>query len=166
VEHGFAGACGSFVVLIIATTASQPGKRAFDNPAFRQHHEASDADRPQHRLQNPTKRGTHPIGQATASIGRIGKQNLQSSKALAHLFEQQPSAILILHIGAMHHHGQDQSQGVDCQMSFAAGDLFAGIVATNSADFRGFLRFWLSRIAARGLALRPSARRTCSRSVS
>jgi hypothetical protein len=55
-----------------------------------------------------------------------------------------------LPLGAMHHHRQDQPQGIDRQMSFAAGDLFAGIVATHSADFR---RFYALAVENRGAGL-------------
>ena len=57
----------------------------------------------------------------------------------------------------MHDDRQDQSQGVDREMAFAAGDFFAGIVAPNAADFRGFHAL---AVEDRGTGSRLSSRGT------
>src|SRR5436190_6018431 len=99
---------------------------------------------------------TWPAPNRASRCGRRPNRQTELSgvQSLAHLLEQQPGAILILHIGAMYDHGQDQPQGIDCQMSFATSHLFAGIVATNAANFRGFYALAVENRGA-GFGLSP-----------
>jgi len=65
----------------------------------------------------------------------------------------------------MHHDGEDQADGVDNDMSLAAVDFLARVVAADP-PFSVVLTLWLSMIAALGVASRPAATRTSSRSES
>ena len=39
--------------------------------------------------------------------------------------------VTVLHIGARHHHGEDQAEGIDEDVPLAAFDLFARIIPTD-----------------------------------
>src|SRR5262245_13396237 len=56
---------------------------------------------------------------------------------MTHLIEQASRTILVLHVGTMHDHGEDQPQRVDSKVPFASADLFASVVAPLAANFRG-----------------------------
>ena len=77
--------------------------------------------------------------------------------------QQTARAVAILHTGAMDHDVQQQAEGVDEDVPFAAGDLLARVVALRvdrRPPFCAALALWLSRIATVGWALRPEASRT------
>ena len=65
----------------------------------------------------------------------------------------------------MHHHGQQQPEGVNHDMAFASFHLLASVIAT-WAPFSVVFTLWLSIIAAEGVGSLPSNSRTLGRKVS
>ena len=106
----------------------------------------------------------HPIDQS-ARIAAIGPYQQQARKTPYHTSEDELGSVAVLDGGRMQHDGEDQADGVDNDMSFAAVDFLAGII-TAARPFSVVLTLWLSMIAALGVASRPASRRTCSRSES
>ena len=82
-------------------------------------------------------------------------------KSPARSVQDTPATITVLDVRRVHYDRQDQAERIDKDMPFAAFDLLAGVV-TALPPFP-VLTVWLSRIAALGVGLRPSFRRTCSR---
>src|SRR4051812_15516032 len=76
--------------------------------------------------------GPHPWDQR-AGVAAISPDAPQPAEALPQGGEQQAGAVAVLHVGWMHAHQQDQSQGIDQKMSLSSRHLLASIVATNSA---------------------------------
>lgn len=144
--------------------AADPGKGALDDPALRQHDElvqlASLDD-----LQPPaTGLGDRPGG-AWPLVTGIGEDLLDEGKRSACLAQHRTGAVAVLYAGRMHDDAQQEAKRVDQDVTLAAGDLLARVVALRvdrRPPFCAALALWLSMIAAVGLASRPSRSRTAT----
>lgn len=160
VAHGQIDHCfsGTGMVLVIFTQASivpEPGKGAFYNPAFGQDFECRRAVPFLDDVDDPSVLLMHPFDKPSF-INSIGPDTADPVQRPAGDFPQHPPCpIAVLHIGGMHHHGPDQSEGVDEQVSFPSLYAFACIVAARP-PFCVVFTDWLSRINALGVQFRPS----------
>lgn len=90
------------------------------------------------------------------SIGCIRPDFLETRKLLSQQINQPPANRAILTIGFRDKGFEYQAFGVYYQVTLAALDLFACIVAP-TAPFSVVLTDWLSMIAALGVGSRPSS---------
>jgi hypothetical protein len=79
--------------------------------------------------------------------------------------QQRLRPVAVWHTGSRDHHRQDQAEGIDEEMTFAALDLFVRIEATDP-PFSVVLTDWLSMLPALGWRCLPVATRTSPRSRS
>ena len=128
-DDGFARFGRAFVVFAVSPVASQPGERAFDDPALGQGDKPFDRDRSQHRLQHPAEGVANPLGQTIAAIRRVRKKHLKAAESCLQPDQGQSSSIVILPVGAVNDDGEHQPQGIDHQVPLASVDLFPCIVA-------------------------------------
>ena len=70
-----------------------------------------------------------------ARIAAIGPYQQQAGETRRQSPEDKLGSVAVLDRGAMHHHGKDQTDGLDNDMSFAAVDFLAGVV-TVAPPFR------------------------------
>ncbi len=146
-----------FIVFRQSAILSQPGKRALDDPSFRQHDEPI-----QHRtfddLDETPVPPACPIDEPTG-IATVGKDQLETSEARSQLPDQQLATVAILDVGRMDNQRHDQANGIDDQMTRTAKDFLARIVPT-IPPFSAVFTDWLSMMPTLGVGLRPSFRRT------
>ena len=99
-------------------------------------------------------------------IACIGEDALNEGKqAPGAPIEHQSRSVSVLHVGGMDDDIQEQAERVDKNMPLAARNLLARIEALRverSAPFCAALALWLSRMAAVGLASRPSCSRVAT----
>lgn len=106
---------------------------------------------------------TGPAHKSTG-IGPIGPDLSEARETPARSFQHLAGPVAVLKVSRVHHHRQDQAERVYQDMAFTPFDLLARVVPPLPPF--PVLTVWLSRIAALGVGLRPSLRRTCSRSRS
>ena len=80
-------------------------------------------------LHGRAKRRLDPLDEAALLVPALGPDELEARKAVLEWFEQAFSTVLILDVGLMHQHVEDQPIGIHEQMPLAAFDLLAPIVA-------------------------------------
>ena len=117
------------VILGVPSTATDPGERTFDDPAFGQDDEAFDANRPQHCLQHPAERFADPGRQVVAAVGAVGEDDLQPMKAIAEAHQDEAGSVVVLPITAVNDDREHQPQRIDRHVPLAAGDLLSRVVA-------------------------------------
>ena len=96
-------------------------------------------------------------------VAGVGPDQLQPGKAVADAGEDQGGAVTILHAGRVDDDPHRQALGVDQRMDLATLQTLAGVVAhlvIVRPPFSADLTVWLSRMAAVGLASRPSRSRS------
>lgn len=147
IDPGFFAAGEQLVVLPQTPAGGEPGKGAFHHPAPRQHLEAAGPARrllcaacrdPDaalaapgvgHNLDLAAQLGLDPVGEAAALVAAIRPDQLEPWEDPAQGSQQQFAALLVLDVGLMHQHLQDQAGGVDQQVALAPLDLLAAIIA-------------------------------------
>jgi hypothetical protein len=103
-------------------------------------------------VQHELEAGAGPVDEL-AGIAAVGPDQPDAAECSRESFQQWLGAVAVLHAGGGDQYAQQQTQRVDGDVVFAAVDLPTRIVATAGP-------------AADGMASRPSARRTRSRSPS
>ncbi len=151
----------SFVVLAQPSAASEPGERPLDDPPPRQDNEAFLILWPGDDLDHPAADRPCPVDQVRL-IALIDPDPPEAGEASQGGPEHQLGAVAFLDIRRMDHHDQQQPQRIDQDVALAAVYVLGGVVAPRP-PFSVVFTDWLSRIAALGVASRPSASRTCSR---
>lgn len=123
------GASVAFEVAGQAAVSTDPGERAFDDPAFGENDEAmqlvalDDLELPGAGLCNG-------CGCLCALVAGIREDTLdEGEEAAGAPIEDESSAIAILHIGRMHNDAQQEAERVDEDVPLAARDLLARIKA-------------------------------------
>ena len=156
-NHSFTALRQGLIVLGQAAVLTQPCKRSFNDPPFRQHNKAMQCGTLDNfnEASGPTPR---PINEA-AGIAAVGKDQLQTSKTRPQSAEQELAAISVLNVGRMNDQGHDQADRIDDQMALAAKDFLAGIVPA-VPPFSAVFTDWLSMMPTLGVGLRPALRRT------
>jgi hypothetical protein len=152
----------TFEVFGEAATATDPGERAFDDPAFGENDEAmqlgalDDLDGPG---AGPDQGG----GQLRSLVVGVGKDAFDEREQTARAtVEDQRRAVAVLHVGRMRHGVQQEPERVDQNMPLATLDLLARVVARGidrGPPFCAPLALCASMMATVGLAARPA----CSR---
>jgi hypothetical protein len=135
IDHGLPGLSLPFVVAVEPARTSQPAKGAFHNPAPRQDLEGMQLGTFDYlyRAAPPVLR---PVQQGSG-VATVGPDVSDSPRGLLpeEGRQQLPSRIPVLNVGWQDHHQQHQTHRIDQDMSFAALDLFAGIVTPLVAGF-------------------------------
>jgi hypothetical protein len=121
--------CGiTFEVTSQAAIATDPGKRPFNNPTFRQDLKASRIGS-LHDLQLPCSGAPDDEGHLLACISPISKDTLDERKQSACPTQERERPIPVLNISWMHDDAQQETQRVDQDVPLAALDLLARVVA-------------------------------------
>lgn len=87
-------------------------------------------------LNVPSKRFLDPFDEATLAVGTISPDEFESWKASLKRLQEQFSPFLILNIGLMDQHLQDQTHRIYKYMSFAPFHFLAAVIPTSPP-------FWL-----------------------
>src|SRR5262245_8907742 len=130
-DNGFTRLCCVFVVPTQAAIPPQPGKRPFHHPPALQRDEPFLPRRAAHDHDpvGPVMH-TQPTVEVMVVILVVRLHHLQPREILArHLAEHLLGRLGVVHVSGGHHHGQQQTQGIHGDMTFAATDLLAPIGA-------------------------------------
>lgn len=164
-DEGDGGASVALEVPGETTTAADPGEGAFHNPALGQDLEAFCGIGSLHDLQLPCSGVGDDDTHLLAAITAVGEDAFDEGKQPSRPAQQFEGAVAILDVGGKNDNAQQQTQGVDEDVPFAALDLLARVVARSieqSPPFCAPLALWLSMIAVVGLASRPACSRTAT----
>ena len=166
-DEGDDGAGVAFEVSRQPTVATDPGEGALDDPSLWQNDElvlfGSCDD-----LQLPTAGIGHDLGHPRSPIAGIGEYLGDRGEAASGVAEQTSRAVAILDAGAMDDNVQQHAEGVDDDVSLAARDPLARVVALwidRRPPFCAALALWLSIMPTVGPGLRPAASRTSAYSA-
>lgn len=160
VDHSFATGWQRLVVLAQPPILAEPTEGPFHHPTSGQHDEPMQLATLDN-LNDPSERTSSPFDEYPG-IASIDPDPLQPPKSIAQFLHDKPASITILNVGRVHHHDQDQPQGINEQVSLTPRNLLSSVI-TAAPPFSAVLTLWLSRIPALGVGLRPALRRTCSR---
>jgi hypothetical protein len=131
-DEGFTGFRQQVVIFTEASIAIEPPEGAFHHPALGDDHTSLDGVRALRNLQADRPLGPqrpHPVHQRSG-IGPVGPDVPQPRLAMSEALQELCRAIAVLHPGGCHDHREDESEGIDEEMTLATFDLFAGIVPT------------------------------------
>ena len=142
------------VIFAQSPASSQPSQSTFNHPTTRQHLKTMTVFRTPHNLQNPATNCTCPIHQGS-SIGRICPDQLKPGESPQELSQHKLGSITVLNVSSMDHNSQQQTYGVDYDVSLASFNLLTRIVAA-WPPFSVVLTDWLSMMPALGVSSRPS----------
>jgi hypothetical protein len=92
-------------------------------------------------------------------VSAIRPDEAQSHQRMFEEGQHELTAVAVLHVGRVHHHGDQQPERIDQEVSLATIDLFARIV-TMGAPLSVVFTDWLSITAALGCRSRPTDSRT------
>ena len=132
-DHGEANECRdgcrvAFEVTSQAAIATDPGKRPFNDPTFRQDLKARRIGS-LHDLQLPCSCAPDDEGHLLACISAISKDTLDEWKQSACPTQERERPIPVLNISWMHDDVQQETQRVDQDVPLATFDLLARVVA-------------------------------------
>ena len=82
-----------------------------------------------HNLDGPAQFGLDPLGKAAALVATMRPDQVEPGKDPAQRSQQHFAALLVLDVGFMHQHLQDQASGLDQDVTLAPLDLLAAVVA-------------------------------------
>ncbi len=159
-DHRFTAGGQGFVVLAEAPIFSQPREGALDDPSFVHHHKT--VDRRSFDDFDDAAAGLFGPADELAGVSAVGPDELQTMKAMRQSLQNQSRAIAILDIGCVNDDRQHEAQRVNHQMPLAPRDFLAGIESA-IPPFSAVFTDCESMIAAEGVGLRPTLRRTFSR---
>ena len=107
-----------------------------DLDAFGDPHTADATPGMLHDLDRPAESGCDPVHETALLVSAIGPDELHPRKAASKGSQQEFAAMVILDVGFMHQHVQQEPIGIDEQMALAPFHAFAAIVAAQPP-------FWL-----------------------
>ena len=116
-------------------------------------------------LDFPRARAGNCGGHLRPSIARVTDDALDEGEQLSRLAQQRFAPIAVLRIGRMHDDREQHVDGVGQQVTLAADDFLARVVARRierRAPFCATFAVWLSMIAVVGLVSRPACSRTAT----
>ena len=165
-DHGFATVGQGLVVLAESTILAEPAEGSLNDPPSRQEDESLLLDGPLDDIEDPVAELRRPIDEG-AGVASIGPNPLQTREPAFQLPQHELRPVTILNLGAVHDHGQQQSERIDDYMTLAARDFLARVIAMRP-PFCGaaVLTDWLSSTAADGEDSRSASTRTFSRRAS
>src|SRR3972149_3312545 len=117
-----------FVVFAEPSVSAQPPEGALHNPPAGQHLKAMAIHGALDHFNQPASQGGSPIHQLSG-ISAIGPNQAEPWKSPQKLAQHQLGAITVLNVRSMHHHGQQQPDGVNHDMALASFHLLAGVIA-------------------------------------
>ena len=165
VDHAFTAHRQRFVVFAQSAVFAEPTERALHDPAFGQHHELAHIGSPNdfNHTAIPPPGHTHKL----AGIAAVRPDQLEPPEPPDDLRQHILAAVAVLDIRCMYDHGENQTERVNNNMPFSAGDLLARVVSVRP-PFCGaaVLTDCESSIAAEGVGFFPTWRRAFSRSLS
>ncbi len=149
----------ALVVFGETAAATDPGERAFDDPAFGQNDEAMQLGTLDD-FEGPGASLCHGSGGRLPLIAGIGEDAFDEGEQPARAtIEDQRSAVAILDVGGMRDGVQQEAERVDKNVPFAALDLLARVIALRvdrGPPFCAPLALCASMMATVGLAARPA----------
>jgi len=156
-----------FIVFGEATIVGEPAEGSFHDPAFGQDLESVERRALDHFQAQTAARQQRfePLAERVPSITSIDPDQAQPTKGPLQLLEHQASAIAILNIARMNHHGQNQTQRINQEMPLSSHDLLACIVAAHSSVVRYLNALAVEDRSGRGFFF-PLLSRTASRNES
>lgn len=116
-------------------------------------------------LDDPATRLGDDAGHLRSLVAGIGEDALDEREQAARPLQRLAGSVAVLDVGAMDDDAQKQAERIDEDMPLAARDLLARVIALRidpRPPFCAALALWLSRMAAVGLASRPSRSRTAT----
>lgn len=151
-----------------AAAAPDPADGSLDHPAPRQHLEAAGVVGALDDFETPAPSLAEEQVEAGSIIGTIGPDQIEPGEEAAQSGEREKCPVAVLDVRRMDHGAQDKALRVDDEMALASLDLL-GRVITHRVDrgppFSADLTDWLSMMPALGLASRPIASRSFTRSA-
>ena len=159
VDHSLATGRQRLVVLAQPPILAEPAEGTFHHPTSWQYRETMQVATLDN-LSDPSECPSGPIHECPGIVS-IHPYSLQPPKSIAQFLQNEPPSIAIPDVGGMHHHNQNQAEGINEQMPFTPGNLLSSII-TAVPPFSAVLTLWLSKMPALGVGLRPAWRRTCS----
>ncbi len=99
-------------------------------------------------------------GHQPSGIAAIGEDAGHEGIAPARCLEHLPGPVAVLDVGGMHLDGEQATIGVGQDMTLTTPNLLARVIAFGTPFCSAVLIDWLSRIAAVGLASRPTRSRS------
>jgi hypothetical protein len=82
-----------------------------------------------HDLDLSAEGGFDPLAEAAFLVSAIGPDELHPREAISQRSQQQFATVVILDVGLMHQHVQQEPVGIDEQMALAPFHPFAAVVA-------------------------------------
>ena len=128
-KPGRFGGRGCLKISCETSTATEPCKSPFDDPASRQELEAFDAGWPLDDLDVPRATFGECVEELFATIHAVGKDVLESGKAVSQALQQGDGAMNILNVCGMNVDSQEKTIGVGDDMPLAPIDALAGVKA-------------------------------------
>lgn len=138
-DPSFGASLGGFVITHQSPLVHQPAEGSLYDPAARQDCEAGGGVGAFDDFDGQL--GTKcfdPLGEALTSVAAIDPQNAQPGEPAQHPAQNDLCPIAFGGAGRGHSHTQHQPQGINQQMSLAAFDPLAGVIANTAAVPRGF----------------------------
>lgn len=147
--------------------AGYPGEGAFDDPSFGQDDELVQLGAFDD-FNLPSAGIGHNLCHLGPPIAGIGEDLDDRGEATSGVAKQAARAIAVLDAGGMYDNVQQHAEGIDDDVSLAAGDFLARVVALRvdrGPPFCAALALWLSMMPTVGPGLRPDASRTAAYSA-
>ena len=138
-DPGHGAGLGGFVITDPSPLMHQPAERALDDPAARQDFETFARVRTfdDFHCQFGTK-SFDPLGEDLTGIADIHPQHAQPSKPSQDLAQKHLCSVTFGGVSGSYGHAQHQAQSIHQQMTFAAFDHFAGVIANAAVMPGGF----------------------------
>jgi hypothetical protein len=163
VDHGFTAGRQRLVILAQPPILAEPAKGPLHDPPLRQDYKVMQVTTFDN-LNHPAEHPSGPIHESPG-VASVDPDALQPTQPSAQLRQYQPPSDTILDVSSVHHHDQNQPEGINEHVSFTPRNLLSSVI-TAVPPFSAVLTLWLSKIPALGVGLRPALRRTCSRRLS
>jgi len=128
---------GPPIVLAQPPIASQPRERALHYPTTGQHLKPFGPLGTLHGFQGPTAPLERPLDQRSVIVA-LRPQQPQPGEAMRQWGQHPACPLRIRHLRRMDHHGQQQTQGIDDEMAFPAGDLLPSVLPAVPSLFHSF----------------------------
>ncbi len=135
--------------------ATQPSKSALDDPTTREDGEPLLFWVAFDDFKCDIEGCKHPVRQTRLAIDAIRPATLRRRHELLEQMQELSGAMIILDVGCMDYNCQEVAQGIGDDVTFAAADLCAGIIAAHTARLRCFhtltvhdccARLWLASL--------------------
>src|ERR1039457_3457045 len=139
IDPSFGAGHSGFIITDLSALTHQPAESALHDPAARQHFETSDSIGTFDDLDRQFgPKPLDPLSEGFAGIATIHPQDAQPSEPAQHPAQDRLRAVAFGGAGRGHGDAEHQPQGVHQQMSLAAFDPLARVIAHRAAMTVGF----------------------------